>query len=68
MESLVVFFQGLPYFAEVSTVVTIASVSTMTLKDKIGNKIPLLNKIWPILNWMSLNIFHNENKSDGKGK
>jgi len=42
MESLVVFFQGLPYFAEVSTVVTIASVITMTLKEKVGNQNPVV--------------------------
>jgi hypothetical protein len=68
MESLIGYFQGVPYFAEISTVVTVASVITMSLKDKVGDKIPIVKQLWPILNWLSLNIFHNQNKPSGKGK
>ena len=40
----------------VSTVVVIANGITMTLKDKYMEDIPMLGKIWPVLNWLSLNI------------
>jgi hypothetical protein len=68
MESLILYLQGLPYFTEISTVVTVASVVTMSLRDNVGDKYPILKQIWPILNWFSLNVFHNENKSSGMGK
>jgi hypothetical protein len=65
--AVVTFFMKCPYWAEISTVVTIASVVTMALKDKYAEKLPILNRIWPIVNWLSLNIFHNENKATGMG-
>lgn len=45
----------------VSTIVVIANGITMTLKDKYAENIPMVGKLWPILNWLSLNIGHNEN-------
>jgi hypothetical protein len=45
-----------------TTVVVAANAVTMTLKDSSAVKIPLLGKIWPVLNWLSLNINQNKNK------
>ena len=33
----------------------------MTLKDRYAERIPILGKIWPILNWLSLNVANNKN-------
>ena len=44
-----------------TTVVVIANAITMTLKDRYAERIPILGKIWPILNWLSLNIANNKN-------
>jgi len=59
-----------PYWVHIATTVTVANLLTMTFKDKIATNWPVVNKLWPIINWLSLNIFHNENKEDGmeKGK
>tara|TARA_R110000751_G_C13421196_1_gene440280 strand:- start:141 stop:359 length:219 start_codon:yes stop_codon:yes gene_type:complete len=67
MESLILLAQGVPYFTEMSTVVTLASLITLALKDKYAEKLPILKTIWPIVNWLSLNIFHNENNKEGMG-
>ena len=45
-----------------TTVVVAANAVTMSLKDSKAVKIPFIGKIWPVLNWLSLNINHNENK------
>ena len=52
----------------VSTVVVIANGITMTLKDKYREDIPMLGKIWPVLNWLSLNIGNNKNDPTTNGK
>ncbi len=44
-----------------STVIVIANGITMTLRDKYAENIPILGKIWPILNWLSLNVANNKN-------
>ena len=46
----------------VATVVVIANGITMTLRDRYAENIPILGKIWPILNWLSLNIANNKNE------
>ena len=45
-----------------TTVIVIANGITMTLRDKYAENIPVLGKIWPILNWLSLNIANNKNE------
>ena len=45
----------------VATIVVIANGITMTLKDRYAESIPVLGKIWPILNWLSLNVANNKN-------
>ena len=57
-----------PYWVHIATTVTIANMITMTLKDKMAGKYVVVDKLWPIINWLSLNIFHNENKEDGMEK
>ena len=52
----------------VSTVVVISNGITMTLKDKYMEDIPMLGKIWPVLNWLSLNIGNNKNDPTTNGK
>ena len=42
-----------------TTVIVIANGITMTLRDKYAESIPVLGKIWPILNWLSLNVANN---------
>ena len=44
-----------------ATVVVAANAITMSLKDSTAFTIPYLGKIWPILNWLSLNIANNKN-------
>jgi hypothetical protein len=45
-----------------TTIIVIANGITMTLKDKYAEGIPILGKIWPILNWLSLNVANNKNE------
>ena len=45
-----------------TTIIVIANGITMTLKDKYAENIPIIGKIWPILNWLSLNIANNKNE------
>tara|TARA_Y100000780_G_C13544935_1_gene362973 strand:- start:8 stop:199 length:192 start_codon:yes stop_codon:yes gene_type:complete len=45
----------------VTTVVAIASFITMTLKDQYAEKLPFIGKIWPVMNWLSLNVAENKN-------
>ena len=44
-----------------TTLIVIANGITMTLKDKYAESIPIVGKIWPILNWLSLNVANNKN-------
>ena len=46
----------------VSTVVVIANAITLTLKDRYAENIPVIGKLWPILNWLSLNVANNKNE------
>ena len=44
-----------------TTIIVVANGITMTLRDRYAEGIPILGKIWPILNWLSLNIANNKN-------
>ena len=57
--------QSIPYWETISTIVVVASVITASLKDKYAEQVPILGKIWPVLNWLSINIGHNENNKNG---
>jgi|TARA_Y100000758_G_scaffold228495_1_gene165669 hypothetical protein len=57
--------QAMPWWSTFTTVVVIASGITATLKDRYAEQIPIIGRIWPIMNWLSLNVGHNENNPEG---
>tara|TARA_R110002051_G_scaffold145415_2_gene218353 strand:+ start:386 stop:592 length:207 start_codon:yes stop_codon:yes gene_type:complete len=65
---LMVTLQAMPWWDTFTTVVVIASGITATLKDRYAEKIPIIGRIWPIMNWLSLNVGHNENNPEGMVK
>ena len=67
---IMVWLQSFTWWDSFATVVVIASAVTATLKDRYAEQIPIIGKVWPIMNWLSLNVGHNENNHDGmhKGK
>ena len=62
---LMVTLQAMPWWETFTTVVVIASGITATLKDRYAEQIPIIGRIWPIMNWLSLNVGHNENNPEG---
>ena len=63
MEAMILgWAQTQSWWGIVTTVVVIANGVTMTLRDRYAEQIPILGKIWPILNWLSLNIAYNKNE------
>jgi len=62
---LMVTLQAMPWWSTFTTVVVIASGITATLKDRYAEQIPIIGRIWPIMNWLSLNVGHNENNPEG---
>ena len=67
---IMAWLQSFTWWDTFATVVVIASAVTATLKDRYAAQIPIIGKVWPIMNWLSLNVGHNENNHDGmhKGK
>tara|TARA_B110001454_G_scaffold112320_1_gene105410 strand:+ start:615 stop:812 length:198 start_codon:yes stop_codon:yes gene_type:complete len=62
METMVLAWaSGQSWWGLATTIIVIANGITMTLKDKYAENIPILGKIWPILNWLSLNVANNKN-------
>ena len=62
MEAMILgWAQTQSWWGIVTTVVVIANGVTMTLRDRYAEQIPILGKIWPILNRLSLNIANNKN-------
>ena len=62
METMILAWaQGQSRFGIACTVIAVANAVTLTLKDDYAEKIPVLGKIWPILNWLSLNVHNNKN-------
>ena len=53
--------QGQSWFGIACTVIAVANAVTLTLKDEYAESLPVLGKIWPILNWLSLNVHNNKN-------
>jgi len=62
---IMAWLQSFTWWDTFATVVVIASTITATLKDKYAEQIPIIGRVWPILNWLSLNVGHNENSRDG---
>ena len=44
-----------------ASLVVIANAITMAVKDQYAEKLPIIGKIWPIMNWLALNVHHNKN-------
>ena len=67
---IMAWLQSFTWWDSFATVVVIASAVTATLKDRYAEQIPIIGKVWPIMNWLSLNVGHNENNHAGmhKGK
>ena len=62
METMILAWaQGQSWFGIACKVIAVANAVTLTLKDDYAEKIPVLGKIWPILNWLSLNVHNNKN-------
>ena len=62
METMILAWaQGQSWFGISCTVIAVANAVTLTLKDDYAEKLPVLGKIWPILNWLSLNVHNNKN-------
>lgn len=62
METMVLAWaSGQSWWGFATTIIVIANGITMTLKDKYAESIPIIGKIWPILNWLSLNVANNKN-------
>jgi len=65
MENIMGMLTSMPWWDTFTTVVVIASGITATLKDRYAERLPIIGKIWPIMNWLSLNVGHNENNREG---
>ena len=65
MDMLVGLFEGKDWFAIAGQVVLIATTITGALPDKVVAGIPVLGKLWPILNWLAGNVFNNVNHPKG---
>ena len=62
METMILAWaHGLSWFGIACTVIAVANAVTLTLKDEYAESLPVLGKIWPILNWLSLNVHNNKN-------
>lgn len=53
------------WFQTLGVIVLIANGITAALPDAFVQKIPVLRTIWPIINWVSINIFNNINHPKG---
>jgi hypothetical protein len=63
METLVLgWASGQSWFGLACTIIACANAVTLTLKDEYAESIPIIGKIWPILNWLSLNVANNKNE------
>ena len=62
---IMAWLQSFTWWDTFATVVVMASAVTATLKDRYAEQLPIIGKIWPVMNWLSLNIGHNENSRDG---
>ena len=53
------------WFQIASAVCLGANAITAALPDAVVQKIPVIRTIWPILNWLSANVFNNINHPKG---
>ena len=66
MESMLfAWAEGQSWWGTLGSIVVVANALTMALKDEYAEKIPFLGKLWPIMNWLALNVHHNNSWSRG---
>ena len=65
MEMITSLFEGKDWFAMAGQIVLIATTVTGALPDRMVAGIPVLGKLWPILNWLAGNVFNNVNHPKG---
>jgi hypothetical protein len=65
MDFVMSLFEGKDWFATAGQVVLIATTITGALPDRVVAGIPILGKLWPILNWLAGNVFNNVNHPKG---
>jgi len=53
------------WFQLAGAIVLGANVITASFPDVWVQKIPVLRTLWPILNWLAANVFHNINTPKG---
>ena len=64
MESLMLAWgENQAWWGTFASLVVIANAITMAVKDQYAEKLPIIGKIWPIMNWLALNVHHNKNES-----
>tara|TARA_B100001971_G_C17994357_1_gene433957 strand:- start:9 stop:203 length:195 start_codon:yes stop_codon:yes gene_type:complete len=49
------------WWGTLCSVIVIANAITLAVKDQYAEKLPVIGKIWPIMNWLALNIHNNKN-------
>lgn len=58
-------FADQSWFQIAGQIVLVFTGITGALPDKFVQKIPVLNTLWPIMNWMAGNVFNNINHPKG---
>tara|TARA_B100001245_G_C22525394_1_gene264526 strand:- start:202 stop:396 length:195 start_codon:yes stop_codon:yes gene_type:complete len=62
MESLFLAWgESQSWWATVCSIIVIANAVTLAVKDEYAEKLPVIGKIWPIMNWLALNVHNNKN-------
>ena len=63
MESLILMWgESQSWWGPLASIVVVANAITLAVKDQYAEKLPIIGKIWPIMNWLALNVRHNKNK------
>jgi len=58
-------FMGQEWFQIAGEIVLIFTAITGALPDRWVQRVPLLNTVWPIFNWLAGNVFNNINHPQG---
>ena len=61
MEFLLSWGSSQTWWYTLCSVIVIANAITLAVKDQYAEKLPYIGKIWPIMNWLALNIHNNKN-------
>lgn len=62
MESLFLAWgESQSWWGTLCSIIVIANAITLAVKDQYAEKLPIIGKIWPIMNWLALNVHNNKN-------